>query len=437
MFIIVVGINHKTAILEMREKLAFPRHEIPYILTEIKKCNAISGCVVLSTCNRMEIYAAATDEEAGIKSIHNFIQEYTKIDFSDKHHYFYSPACENAVRHLFRVAAGLDSMVLGESQILGQVRKAYQIACECDASNVVLNILFQRAITVGKRVRTETDIDKNSVSIGYTAVEKAKQIFGDLSGYSALIIGTGEISNLVAKHLIAGGVKNILISNRSYQKAQDLAKQFDGRAVKFENLTEHLEIADIVISCTSSPKHILSMGQMEKVMLNRNNRKIFMIDIAVPRDIDPQIRNLPGVSLLDIDDLKQVVDKNLKERKNEAVKAEKILEEEMDEFLNWINSLFVIPTIMALKDKGKKIKERELARAFNKLGDLSSKQERAISSLADSIVNSLLHDPVVNLKNYAGTSRGHLYLELTQKLFKLEVESHWEKPENNLEQKPG
>jgi glutamyl-tRNA reductase len=434
MFIVVVGLNHKTAPVEVRERLAFSSRVIPEILPQINKYEKIEGSAILSTCNRMEIYAAVTDVEAGVKSIHDFLQKYANIDFADKHQYFYTPTNENAVRHLFKVAAGLDSMVLGESQILGQVREAYQLACDCGASNSVLNALFQQAISVGKRVRTETDIDKNAVSISYAAIEKAKQVFGTLSGYSCLIIGAGEMSELTVKHLVANGVNSVVVSNRSFERAQLLAEKFNGRAVRFDYLLDHLEEADIVISCTASPKYILSYEQMQQVMSKRTNRKIFIIDIAVPRDIDPVISDLPGVTLLDIDDLHHVVDKNLAERKKEAIKAVKILEEELEAFLKWVSSLFVIPTIVALKEKGREIKERELTKALNKLGTLTPKEEKAISTLANAIVNSLLHDPILNLKTHANTSQGHLYSEIAQNLFNLEIEGQQRRKNNEVKE---
>jgi glutamyl-tRNA reductase len=435
MFIVVVGLNHKTAPVEVRERLAFSSRAIPEILSQINKYEKVAGSAILSTCNRMEIYAAVTDVEAGLKSIHDFLRKYANIDFADKHQYFYTPTNENAVRHLFKVAAGLDSMVLGESQILGQVREAYQLACNSGASNNVLNTLFQQAITVGKRVRTETDIDKNAVSISYAAIEKAKQVFGTLSGYSCLIIGAGEMSELTAKHLVANGVNSVVVSNRSFERAQLLAEQFEGRAVRFDYLLDHLEEADIVISCTASPKYILNLEQLQQVMAKRPNRKIFIIDIAVPRDIDPTIRVLPGVTLLDIDDLHHVVDRNLAERKKEAIKGVKILEEELEAFLKWVNLLFVIPTIAALKEKGKEIKERELAKAINKLGEITTKEEKVISTLANAIVNSLLHDPILNLKTHANTSQGHLYSEIAQNLFNLEVQGQQKKKNNEVREK--
>ncbi len=422
MYIIVVGLNHKTAPVEIREKLAFSKRQIPAVLEEINKLNAIEGSAILSTCNRMEIYAAVTDVELGLKSVLDFVQQHAHLNVWEYKHYFYTPTCEDAVRHLFEVAAGLDSMVLGESQILGQVREAYQISCDCSASNGVLNTLFQQAIFVGKKVRTETDIDKNAVSISYAAVEKAKQLYGDLTGFSTLIIGAGEMSELTVKHLVANGVNSVLVSNRSFERAVSLAEQFGGKAFKFNQLLELLEQADIVISCTASPKYILSKEHMLQVMSKRKLNKIFIIDIAVPRDIEPTIKDIPGVTLLDIDDLQNVVDKNYEDRKIEAIKGAQIVEKELQAFLKWLSTLFVIPTIVALKEKGLQIKETELKRALNKLGNLTPKEHKVISTLASSIVNSLLHDPVLTLKEYANTSQGHLYSEVAQNLFDLDIE---------------
>lgn len=434
MFIVVVGLNHKTAPVEVREGLAFSARNIGDALTNLKAREEIHGCAILSTCNRTEIYAAVTDVDTGLAGIHRFIEEYTNTPISETKHYLYTPTCENAVRHLFRVSSGLDSMVLGETQILGQVKEAYQLASEHQASNGVLNTLFQQAISAGKRVRTETDIDKNAVSISYAAVEMVRQLYGTLEGSSILIIGAGEMSELTAKHLVANGVSSVLVSNRSFDRAQVLAEEFGGKAVKFDHLFEYMKSADIVISCTASPKYIVNKNQMIDVM--DESKKICIIDIAVPRDINPDVNEIKGVTLYDIDDLQNVVDKNLEERKQAAKIAEKIVENELTQFLDWLNSLFVVPTIVALKDKGKQIKEAELEKALNKLGELTKREEKIIKTLANSIVNQLLHDPVLNLKSYANTKQGHLYTEILQNLFNLDIEGQRKKEKSSKEQ-PG
>ncbi|MGF7185590.1 glutamyl-tRNA reductase [Desulfitispora alkaliphila] len=422
MFIVVVGLNHKTAPVEIREGLAFSSRTIETALGDLHSSQDIYGCAILSTCNRTEFYAAVTDVDAGLKAVYNFIDNYLEEDIADIKHYLYTPTCENAIRHLFRVAAGLDSMVLGETQILGQVKEAYQLACEHKVSNNVLNTLFQNAITVGKRVRTETAIDKTPVSISYTAVELAKQLFGDLTGFSTLIIGAGEMSELTAKHLVANGVSSVLVSNRSYDRAVELAHEFGGNAVRFDELFEHMKNADIIISCTASPKYIIDKEKVEEVMLGeRKGKKLFMIDIAVPRDIHPDVGKIDGVSLYDIDSLQNVVDNNLAERKEAAKNAEIIIEDELSQFLKWVNSLFVVPTIVALKEKGEQIKKTEMQKAFNKFGTLTEREKNIIGALSNSIVNQLLHDPIVNLKEYADTSQGHLYTEIMQNLHGLDV----------------
>ncbi|NPV26353.1 MAG: glutamyl-tRNA reductase [Firmicutes bacterium] len=422
MFIVVVGLNHKTAPVEVRERLAISAAALSERLAEVKQLPSVEGVVILSTCNRTEIYAAVTDIERSLAGIREVMARVAGVDMTELKQYLYSPTCHDAIAHLFRVAAGLDSMIIGETQILGQVREAYQLACEYGASNGVLNTLFQQAITVGKRVRTETAIDRHAVSISYAAVELAKQIFGRLDGCTTLIIGAGEMSELTARHLVANGVVSVLVSNRSYERAVELATQFGGVAVKFDQLSRYLERADIVISCTAACHYVVHPAAVEQAMQAREGRKIFMIDIAVPRDIDPAVANIPGVYLYDIDDLQHVVDSNLMERQKEAVKAEKIIQQEIIEFNNWLNSLFVVPTIRALKEKGERIKQTELQRAFNRLGTVSPREEKIIQSLANSIVNQLLHDPVIQLKRYATTHQGHLYTEVLQNLFNLEIE---------------
>lgn len=422
MYLIVVGLNHKTAPVEIREKLSFPEHSLAEALAEVKKIKAVRGCAILSTCNRTEVYAAVLDVEQGLRGIREFLARRCRLSASEIQNYLYNYTLFDVINHLFRVASGLDSMILGETQILGQVRRAYEIACELGATNGVLNTLFLRAITVGKRVRTETEIDRNAVSISYAAVELAKQIFEDgIQGRSVLIVGAGKMSELTAKHLVANGVSTVLVSNRSYDRAVCLAKVFGGKAVKFDELFTYMETADIVISATAATHCIIKPQDIENVMKKRNNKKMFIIDIAVPRDVDPAVGSIEGVSLYDIDDLKNVVDSNLSQREKEARKAEKIIKNEIDEFWKWLSSQFATPTIAALKKRGEEIKQKEITRAFNRLGNLTDREKKVISSMANSIVNQLLHDPVIQLKHYAPTHQGHLYTEILQKLFNLDV----------------
>lgn len=422
MYLTVVGLNHKTAPVEIREKLSFPEHTLTEAFARIKKNKAIKGCAILSTCNRTEVYAAVIDVEAGLNGIREFLAKRCGLSVSEIQNYLYSYSLFDVINHLFKVASGLDSMILGETQILGQVRTAYQIACEEGATNGVLNTLFQKAVTVGKRVRTETEIDRNAVSISYAAVELAKQVFEEgINGRSVLIVGAGKMSELTAKHLVANGVTTVMVSNRSYDRAVALADVFGGKAVKFDKLFDYMESADIIISATAATHYIIKPQEINSVMEKRKGKKMFIIDIAVPRDVDPTVGDIEGICLFDIDDLKNVVDENLSQRQKEAVKAEKIIKNEIDEFWKWLSSQFATPTIAALKQKGEEIKQKEISRALNRLGDLTEREKKVISSMANSIVNQLLHDPVIQLKHYAVTHQGHLYTEILQKLFKLEV----------------
>lgn len=421
MRIAVLGINHKTAPVEIREKLSFSEQSLAKHLLKLKESPGVEGCIILSTCNRTEIYAAFCNGY-GLDCIKNFLSNYAgvKINSIEKYSYIYEQG--EMVHHLFRVAAGLDSMVLGETQILGQVRSAYDTARESGATSGVLNTLFQQAITVGKRVRTETGIDQKAVSISYVAVELAKQFFGSLKGLSVLVIGAGEMSELTVKYLVENGVTGVIVSNRSFNNAAELARQFGGKAVKFNELYDYMEAADIIISCTGALHYVVRFKEVTKVMKKFPGKKLMFIDIAVPRDVEPSVRKIDGVSLYDIDDLQNVVDDNLKERRRAAVFCENIINEELDKFMKWLSIQFVIPTIAALKKRGEQIKQRELHRALNRLGDISEHDRKVVSSMANSIVNQLLHDPVIMLKEYALTDAGEKYKEAIEKLYKLSTE---------------
>jgi len=421
MYLIVVGLNHKTAPVEVREKLSFSEEMIPRHLEKITSNNIIRGSVVLSTCNRTEVYAAVLDVDKGLTKIREHLAKCCYLETTGVMNYLYTYTLYDVITHLFRVTSGLDSMVLGETQILGQVKTAYQMACEHGSTNRVLNTLFQQAITVGKKVRTNTDIDRNAVSISYSAVELAKQLFGGLDGRSILVVGAGKMSELTAKHLVSNGVSDVLVANRSFDKAVALAEVFRGRAISFDKLFDHMSGVDIVISATAAVHCVIEKQDMVKVMSRRNGKKIFLIDIAVPRDINPQVSEVEGVSLYDIDDLQHVIDQNLEHRKKEAVKAEKIIEDEINEFWKWLSTQFVTPTIAALKKRAEEIRQKEMTRAFNRLGNITEREKKVISSMANSIVNQLLHDPVMQLKKYALTQQGHLYTEILQNLFNLDV----------------
>lgn len=422
MFIVAIGVNHRTAPVEVRERLSFVGHSLKDSLESLRSYPAVEGCVILSTCNRTEIYAATRELDNSLNAVRDYFSQRSGVDISQIKNYTYVYTLHDAIRHLFRVAAGLDSMLLGETQILGQVRTAYQSACAGGVTNGVLNTLFQQAITVGKRVRRETGIDQNAVSISYAAVELARKTLGDLTGRSVLFIGAGKMSELAAQYLVANGVSGVIVSNRSYQRAVDLAKEFGGRAVKFDELYNYLLECDIVISCTAASHHVVHYRQVAEMMSGRPGKKIMMIDIAVPRDIDPLVADLPGITLYDIDDLQGVVEQNLAWRSLVAVKAERIIEEELGQFMQWLGKQFVVPTISALKQRAEQIKQNELSRALNRLGELSAHDRKIVGSLANSLVNQLLHIPITRLKDCALTSKGHLYTEVLQNLFDLEVD---------------
>jgi glutamyl-tRNA reductase len=304
----------------------------------------------------------------------------------------------DAIRHIFRVASSLDSMVVGEPQILGQLKEAFEKALEKKTTGILLNRLMKKAISVAKRVRSETKIAENAVSISFAAVELAKKIFSDLSGRVFMLLGAGEMAELAARHLMSNGVKEVIVANRSFERACDLSKEFNGRPVKLEEFLREMAHADIVICSTGAPNYILMKDQMQKVMKERKQKPVFLIDISVPRNIDPQINDLDNVYLYNIDDLQGIVDANMFERKKEAEKAEKIVEEEIEPFLKWLSSLDSVPTIVALREKAEEIKKEEFEKLMNRFPEMEDNQKKAIEYMAAAIINKLIHPPTKALK---------------------------------------
>lgn len=421
MFPIIVGLNHRTAPIKLREQASINHSEINQVLLELNSLPALNGVVLLNTCNRLEIYAAAPEIELGISAIKAFLARHSSLKEEDIDQYLYVHTLYACVRHLFRVAAGLDSMVKGETQILGQVAQAYEQSSRLNAGNKIMHAIFQNALAAGKTVRTKTQIDQHPTSVSYTAVELAKQTFGDIKGKSILVLGAGEVGALTARHLSASGATKVIVSNRSYQRARCLAEEFSGRAIPYENFASSLAEVDIVICATAAPDFVIWPEQIQKAMGFRDSRSLLLIDIAVPRNIHPAAGKIPGVTLFDIDGLQGVVDTHQKAREAAALQAEKIIAEEMDCFVKWHNSLFVVPTIIALRHRGEEVKEIMLRNALNKLGPIDAKQEKIIRSMANSIVTHLLNRPIANLKEAANTSQGHLFTEIMQSLFELEV----------------
>jgi glutamyl-tRNA reductase len=422
MYFLAVGVNHKTAPVEVRERLNLSGEHRLEVLQKLVARPPLTEVAALSTCNRTEIYAIgpeAADVEAELTGFLQFrLPPGCRLE-----PYLYRMAGLEAVQHLFRVVSGLDSMILGEAQILGQVKEAFHAALNANSLGVHLGKLFRQAVEVGKRVRTETGIGQNAVSVSYAAVELARHIFGDLTGKAVLIIGAGETGELTARTLAAHGATAILVANRTYERALELAARFGGEAFSFDALPDCLDRTDIVISSTGAPHVVLDLELVRQAMRRRRQRPLFLIDIAVPRDVDPQVNDLDNVYLYDIDDLQTVVERNLARREQEIERVERIIAEETAAFSHWWAERRMVPMIRALKAHGDEIRERELKRLFHRLPHLSDRDRELIRASARVMVNRLLHQPVVGLKEASEEgSRGTLYGEVLRKLFRLKVE---------------
>jgi len=398
MKIFVAGLNHNTADVEVREKVAFSGARLDEGLRRFRELPGIEEVMILSTCNRVELYTHVKDTEKASESIKNFLSEFHNVNRTSLDKAIYTFDDVNAIRHIFRVASSLDSMVIGEPQILGQLKEAFEIALDKKTTGILLNRLMKKAISVAKRVRSETRIAENAVSISFAAVELAKKIFADLSGKVFMLLGAGEMAELAARHLMSSGVKEVIVANRSYERACDLSKEFNGRPVKLDDFLREMVHSDIVICSTGAPTYILMKEQMHKVMKERKQRPVFLIDISVPRNIDPKINDLDNVYLYNIDDLQGIVDTNMFERKKEAEKAEKIVEEEIEPFLKWLASLDSVPTIVALREKAEEIGKEELEKLMNRFPDMDKKQQQAIEYMTSAIINKLIHPPTKALK---------------------------------------
>jgi glutamyl-tRNA reductase len=419
--IVNIGMNHESAPVELRECLADDVSIPVKALSLMRESSSIKEGFFLSTCNRIEIIYT-TDESHGAKDlIISMMSEAAGIvkDRIIPHLYQYEDM--EAIRHLFRVASSLDSMVVGEPQILGQVKEAYhQAAIKEKTTGVILNRLMHKAFHVAKRVRTETGIADNAVSISYAAVELAKKIFYGLEGRKVLLIGAGEMAELASRHLMGQGVDSLLVANRSFERAMKIAESFGGKPVLFEEMESQLSEADIVITSTASTEYVITSDMVKKNIRKRRNRPLFFIDIAVPRDVEPKVNDLQNVFLYDIDDLKEVVEENSAQRKQEALMADRIIEEEAIRFGKWLETLDVVPTIVSLKEKIKNIRETELKRSISGLGDLSPSQIRGIETLVSSLTEKIINDPILALKKAAGRSTKDTFLDVARKIFNLD-----------------
>ncbi|HWQ76770.1 MAG TPA: glutamyl-tRNA reductase [Syntrophomonas sp.] len=435
MYVLLAGLSHRTAPVEIREKCAFGEKHLEAAYKQLTAGDEIEGLVILSTCNRTELYATTRDIPSGQKVLKDFLLDYSGLSEEQYRIYMYQPNCYDAIAHLFKVSSGLDSMILGETQILGQVKHAFQTAQDYGASDVVLNALFQKALYVGKKVRTDTRIDQHPVSVSYAAVDLAGRQLGCLQNKTVLVVGAGETGQLTTRYLIDNGIHSVIVSNRSFAKAQEMAAVFEGRAIRFDQITEAICNADIVISCTAANHCVITEENCGEGLRARQGRPIIIIDIAVPRDVETELQQIDGVTIYDIDDLQDFINVSYQERRAAATSAEDIIAAEMDEFNQWLATLYVVPVITALKRNGEMIKQAELKRAFNRLGKMSEHDQIIIQKMAGSIVNQLLRSPVLNLKEMAVSNQGHLYAEVANKLFDLDVDCEAE--ENNASYKIG
>jgi len=418
--IINIGINHETAPIELRERLAVESDNTLKALVSMRELDVVKESLFLSTCNRVEALFITEEAEEAKRSVISFMSKLGGIRTEELLTCLYVFEDMDAVKHVFNVASSLDSMILGEPQILGQIKEAYTQAAHQKTSGVILNRLMHRAFHVAKRVRSETDIGGAAVSISYAAVELAKKIFHILEGKKVLLIGAGEMAELAARHLLSNGVSSIMVANRTFERAVEVAERFNALPVLFDEIGSQLLDVDIVITSTASPEYVITQSQVKKSLRKRRNRPIFFIDIAVPRDVQPEVNDLNNVYLYDIDDLKGVIELNMAQRQEAAVKAGRIVEEEVVKYEKWLKTLAVVPTIISLRNKAASIIRAEILKSNSALGELTPAQYEAIETLTTSIAEKMLNDPILFLKGKAGRSSLNTYLDLTKNLFNLD-----------------
>jgi glutamyl-tRNA reductase len=419
--LLALGISHRTAPLELRERLALTEGRAVGVLGELTSSEQVREAAALSTCNRTELYLVVADPVEAESAALGALARQAEIRPTELVGHLYSLRSSDAARHLFRVTAGLDSMILGEAEIQGQVKRAYELALVEGATGPILNRLFRGALAAGGRARDETGISRRGVSISSVAVELAQRTLGDLAERRVLVIGAGETAELVARALVARGVTTVFIANRRYDRAIGLAQRFGGRAVRFDELPAQLEAADIVVSATNSPHHIVERDDLSQVMRERGGRPLLMIDIAVPRDVDPACREIPGVSLHDVDDVQQIVATNTGEREAEARRAEQILTAELERFEEWLSSLEVVPTIASLRERADEIVRRVLAENATRWESLSEADRERLEAMAAAIASRLLHEPTLRIKRAAGEDDAYLYVNALRELFGLDA----------------
>jgi len=414
----LIGVNHNSAPVEVRERLAIPETQLPDAIRTLMQQPGVEEGIVLSTCNRVELL---TSSQQG-SDLREFIRAYFGVSPDALNSHIYEFKQREAVRHIFRVASSLDSMVVGESQILGQVKEAYAIARGLGAVHSALEVLLSRAFAVAKRVRTETAVGSSSVSISSVAVQLAEKIFGSLNNKTVYMVGAGKMAELAARRLMANGVGKILFSNRTHERALQLAEAFGGQAVPFEQLHETADRADIVLTSTGAPDFLFRQEHGERFLARRRNQPMCFIDISVPRNVDPEMDRLDGMFVYDIDDLQAVAAGNSAERKKEAERAEKIVEAEVERFALRMTSLAVVPTILSLQEQCETIRQAEIDRIRGKLGAITPEQEAAIDAMTRGIINKLLHTPITTLKSSASEPEAATIHEIVRRIFNLNSE---------------
>jgi glutamyl-tRNA reductase len=414
---VLIGVNHRTAPVEVREQFAISEARLPEAIKVLTSCSGVEEGMIVSTCNRVEILARTTHESVGLDG---FFREFFGVDAAAHRKHLYEYRDRDAIRHVFRVASSLDSMIVGEPQILGQVKEAYATARAVGAVNSQLDALLTRAFAVAKRVRNETAVATSAVSVASVAVDLAKKIFGNLQGKSVYLVGAGKMCELAARHLLAHGAEKIYVSNRTNERAVALAKKFNGEALLFDQLYDTVPLADIVISSTGAPHAIFRKEHGERFLSKRRNRPMFFIDIAVPRDIDAAMNDLDGIFVYDIDDLQQVVTSHVADRRVEADRAEAIVQVEVDKFQARLQTLDVVPTIVSLQEHLETVRQAEIDRVRGRLGNMTPEQELAVEALTRGIVNKIMHTPITTLKTAARESQeATTVIDLVRRLFGL------------------
>jgi glutamyl-tRNA reductase len=420
--IFIVGLNHRSAPIEVRESVAFEKSQITEALGLLRNLSAVRESVILTTCNRVEVVAAAPETDRAMQAVKGFLdqQRSSSINGSLSDH-LYTYRGSEAVRHLFRVAASLDSMVVGEPQILGQLKEHYNVAQKAGTVGAVLHRLFHRSFFVAKRVRTETGIASRAVSVSSVAVELAARIFDRFEEKTVMLIGAGKMGDLMARHLQRCGVKSIMVTNRTFERAVELAEKIRGNPIRYDDFPRYLQLADLVIGCAGASEVLVDAGMVEKVLRERKQAAMFFIDIGDRRNFDPEINAIDNAYIYNIDDLKSVAEENLNERSSEAEKAECIVQEEVGSFLDWVSSLEQVPTITALIEKLELIRQKEITKSLSgSLKDLSERQKQAMEDMTAAMMKKVLHAPIMHLKQNADSEYELMYIAALKRLFDLE-----------------